>query len=111
MEATVTPGHALQLGVQLKLSSSFSACRSVRMDFIPLMAETLGGLVEDTVTTISAIGKAISAWTGYTCTSSTKHLFGRIAIALWHGNASQWLHRQPSLPPMAGADSENLEGG
>ena len=101
MEASVAPGHALQVGVQRKLSSSLSACRSVGMDFIPLVAETLG---EDTMTTISAIGKAISAWTGYTDSSSTsststKHLFRRIAIVLWRGNASLWLHRQPSLPP------------
>ena len=28
----------------------------------------------------------------------TKHLFGRLAIALWRGNAGLWLHRHPSLP-------------
>ena len=101
MEASITPGHALQVSVQRKLSSSLSACRSVGMDFIPLVAETLGGLAEDTITTISAIGKAISARTGYmdSSSTSTKHLFRRIAIALWCGNASLWLHRQPSLPP------------
>ena len=30
---------------------------------------------------------------------STKHLFGRLAIALWRGNATMWLHRTPSLAP------------
>ena len=28
----------------------------------------------------------------------SRHLFGRLAIALWSGNASLWLHRHPTLP-------------
>ena len=30
-----------------------------------------------------------------------KHLFGRLAIALWRGNATLWLRRAPALHPSA----------
>ena len=57
-EAAFTPGHALQAGVQRKLASNLSACRATGTDFIPLVAETFGGLAEDTVSTVSAIARA-----------------------------------------------------
>ena len=31
-------------------------------------------------------------------TSSTKHLFRHVVIALWRRNANLWLHHQPTLP-------------
>ena len=102
-EASFTPGHALQVGVQRKLTSSLSACRSSGTDFIPLVAEALGGLAEDAISTISAIGRAINNRTGSTdLSTSCKHLFGRVAVALWRGNANMWLHRLPTLPPSLG---------
>ena len=98
--AASTPGHALQVGIQRKLTSHLSACRSAGVDFIPIVAETLGGLAEDTILTIRSIGEAIAQRIGPQVSAScTKHLFQRFAIALWRGNASLWLHRQPTLPP------------
>ena len=100
VEASHTPGHALQVGVRRKLSAHLSVCRSTGTDFIPLVAETLGGLGEDTIRTVAAIGRAIGHRSGSPDPSSTsKHLFGRLAIALWRGNACLWLHRHPSLLP------------
>ena len=101
-EASFTPGHALQVGVNRKLASSLSTCRSAGLHFIPLVAETLGGLADDTIQTVRSIGigKAIADRVGTTDSSnSSKHLFGRLAIALWRGNACLWLHRLPTLPP------------
>ena len=46
-EAASTPGHALQVGVRRKLTSHLSACRSIGVEFIPFVMETLGGLAED----------------------------------------------------------------
>ena len=43
-EAAFSPGHALQVGVQRKLSSHLSNCRSAGLEFIPLVFETLGFL-------------------------------------------------------------------
>ena len=99
-EASFTPGHALQVGVGRKLATHLSACRSNGTDFIPLVAETLGGLAEDTIRTVRSIGHAIADRSGSLDPSTTsRHLYGRLAIALWRGNACLWLHRHPTLPP------------
>ena len=88
-EAASTPGHALQVGVCCKLTSHLSSCRSAGIEFIPLVAEILGGLAEDAITTIRAISYAIGQRTGSPdLASSTKHLFGHVTIALWRRNAS-----------------------
>ena len=81
-EAAQTPGHALQVGVQRKLTKP----SLLGTDFVPLVAETLGG---DTIRTITNISRAIED----RCSSSdsvltSKHLFGRLAVALWRGNVS-----------------------
>ena len=92
--------HALDVGVSRKLGSHLSDCRSVGMDFIPLVAETLGGLAKDTIRMTRAIGKALGKRTNPDDPStSTKHLFGRLAIALWRGNACCWIHRTPLTHP------------
>ena len=44
VEAAQTPGHALQVRVQRKLTNNLSVCRSSGIDFVPLVAEALGGL-------------------------------------------------------------------
>ena len=99
-EASHTPGHALQVAIHRKLASNLSACRSTGTDFIPLVAETLGGLAEDTIHTVRSIGRAITDRAGSPDPAITsRHLFGRFAIALWRGNASLWLHRHSTLPP------------
>ena len=47
---------------------------------------------------LQASGRAIGDRSGSPDPSSTsKHLFGRLAIALWRGNACLWLHRHPHL--------------
>ena len=99
-EVASTPGHALQVGTCRNLASNLSACRAVGAECIPLVAETLVGLSEDSIHTIRAIGRAIGLRSSSPNPSiSSKHLFGRVAIALWRGNASLWLHRHPTLPP------------
>ena len=92
-KAPSSPGHALQVGTRSKLASNLSACRAVGAECIPLVAETLGGLSEDSIHTIRAIGHDIGLHLSSPNPSiSSKHLFGRVAIALWRGNASLWLH-------------------
>ena len=99
-EAASTPGHALQVGVQRKLASHLEACRSAGVDFVPIVAEALGGLAEDSISTIRSLGIAISQRVSpQDSTTCTKQLFHRVAIALWRGNACLWLHRQPTLSP------------
>ena len=98
-EAAITPGHALQVGIRRKLSAHLSNCRAVGVDFIPLVAEALGGLAEDTIATVTRIGETLSRRLDEERSTCIGHLFHRLSIALWGGNARLLLHRQPSLPP------------
>ena len=40
--AASTPGHALNVGMQRKLTAHLSDCRAAGMDFVPIVVETLG---------------------------------------------------------------------
>ncbi len=70
--------------------------------FIPMVAETLGCLSEDSINTIRVPvpSELLSAGQRVNSPSScSKQLFHRLAIALWRGNACLWLHREHALPP------------
>ena len=49
------------MDVKHTLSSHQSACCSVVIEFIPLVAETLGGLAEDTLFTIGTLGQGAAS--------------------------------------------------
>ena len=52
----------------------------------------------DTITTICSIGQSLGQRLNSTDPAdSTKHLFGRLAVALWQVNAALWMHHQPTL--------------
>ena len=99
-EDASSSGHTLRVGVQQKLTEYLSACRSAGIDFVPLVVESLGGWCPDAISTIRSIRHAIGQRDNSTeSLLTTKHLFGPLAIALWRGNASCWIHRLPTLPP------------
>ena len=98
-DAASTQVHTLSVGVHRKLTSNLPACRAAGVDFFPIVVETLGGWCPDAVATICSIGRALGQRLNSTDPyDMTKHLFGRLAIALWRVNAGLWLHRHPSLP-------------
>lgn len=100
-DAAMSPGYALRVGVRRKLASNLPSCRLAGVECIPVVVETLGGWCQEAISTIRSIGQAL----GYRTNNhepidlSTKHLYGRLAMALWRGNASLWMRRQPSFPP------------
>ena len=81
-----------------------SGCLQISgVEFVPVVAKTLGGLADDTIQTIKVIGRAISQTTSSSSSSSsssfsTTQLFYHFAISVWRGNACLWLHHQPPLP-------------
>ena len=98
--ASFNPGHALNIGVQRKLTAHLQACRANGIHFLPIVAETLGGLGQDTIHLVRSLGKSIAQQAScQDSTSPTSQLFHRLAIALWRGNACLWIHRQQPLPP------------
>ena len=100
-EAASTPGHALEVGVQRKLSAHISACRGAGVEFSPIVAETLGGLGQDTIHLVRSLGDLIAQRVVNHLDSydPTSHLFYRLAIALWRGtHASGFTAILPSPP-------------
>ena len=62
----------------------------------PFVAETLGGLADDIYN--HSVGQAVGQRAASSIPSNcTRHLFLHVTISLWHGNASLWLHRYPTV--------------
>ena len=96
----VTPGHALEVCVRRKLSTNLPSCRAAGVECVPMVVEALGGWAPGSISTIRRIGDILGQRVNPLDPShSTKHLFGRLAITLWRGNAILWLRRAPSLAP------------
>ena len=96
--AASTQGYALHVGEERKMAAHAEACRSVGVHFVPIVAETLGGLSEVAIDTIRSIGRLQGERLGIPPPDSTRHLFQRLAISLWKGNATLWIRRQPTRP-------------
>ena len=92
-------GHALLVAEERKFASHGAACQAIGICFIPLAIESLGGMSDMTADTISSIGRLLGQRLGISPGESTRHLFQRLAISLWRGNASAWIHRSPQLAP------------
>ena len=60
--------------------------------------ETLGGWCDEAIRTIRRIGRQQGQRLGIPPAESTRHLFQRLAISLWRGNATLWINRQPIRP-------------
>ena len=89
--AAITPGHALAVGENRKMSMHASQCLAVGVSFVPLV-ESLGGWSDLAVKTLSSIGRLLGRQLGILPSDSVHHLFQRCAISLWRGNASLWLY-------------------
>ena len=96
--ASKTQGYALRVGEERKRAAHNEACSSVGVIFIPLVVESLGGWSEKAYETIARIGHLLGQRMGSPPRDSTRHLFQRLSIILWRGNANQWLHL-PTLSP------------
>ena len=96
--AASTPGYALYVGEERKMAAHAEACRSVGVYFVPIVAETLGGWSELAIDTIKSIGRLQGQRLSIPPPNSTRHLFQRLAISLWKGNATLLIRRQPTRP-------------
>ena len=94
--AAATQGHALRIGEERKLAAHQSDCQATGISFVPLVVESLGGWCEEAVHTIGRIGRLLGQRSGVPPAESTRHLFQRLSVCLWRGNATMWLERLPS---------------
>ena len=97
--AAITPGHALAVGENRKMTMHASQCQAVGVSFVPLVIESLGCWSDLAVKTLSSIGRLLGQRLGILPSDSVRHLFQQCAISLWRGNASLWLHRFPTISP------------
>ena len=92
-------GHALLVAENRKLAIHGPACQAAGISFIPLAIESLGGLSDATNKPLSSLGCLIGQHFGVPPHESSHHLFQRLAISLWRGNATAWIHRcRPPAP-------------
>ena len=71
-------------------------CRSAGASFVPLAVESLGCWSHEAALQISRIGRLVGQRLGTTPAEAVSHLFQRLSICLWRGNASMWARRLPS---------------
>ena len=101
--AAASQGHALCVAEERKIAAHLGACRFVGASFIPLVVETLGGWSKKAINTISRIGHLLGNRLGIPPWKTTRHLFQRLSISLWKGNATlSWMHQIPT--PLATVD-------
>ena len=106
-QSTIQPAadnqvHALLVAETRIFGTHGPACQAAGIPFIPLAIETQGGLSDATAEIISGIGRLIGQRFGVSPHESSRHLFQRLAISLWKGNATAWIHR--CLPPAPNVD-------
>ena len=98
VRAASVSGYALLVVRERKMAAHSETCQSVGVSFVPMVVETLGGWDEEAVRTITAIGRSQGQRLGIPPSDSTRHLFQRLAVCLWRGNASMWISCAPLHP-------------
>ena len=83
-----------------KMAAHSEACLAVGVSLVPLVVEVLGGWSDEGADTIRAIGRLQGQRLGFPTSVSTRHLFQRLAICLWWGNAGLCIRRLPFHPPI-----------
>ncbi len=91
--ASTTPGYALRVGAERKMTAHAEDCRAIGVIFVPIVVESLGGWSQEAIQIIRSIGRLQGQRLGTSPADSTRHLFQRLAISLWKGNASLWIRR------------------
>ena len=93
--AASEPGFALKVAEARKLASHNAECHNIGVLFLPVVVETLDGWSPDSIALISRIGKLVGQRLGTPPATAIKHLFQRLSITLWKGNATLWSRRLP----------------
>jgi hypothetical protein len=97
--SSTTQGYAITIGEERKRRAHEQPCQAAGVSFVPLIVETLGGWSSSALHTISSIGRQLGQRCGVDPHESTHHLYQRLSVSLWRGNAAMWSARSPTTPP------------
>ena len=89
-------GYALKVAEERKMAAPNAECRGAGVSFVPLAVESLGGWSHEAALQISRIGRLVGQRLGTTPAEAVLHLFQRLSICLWRGNAI--VGSPPSVP-------------
>ena len=92
--AALSQCHALLVWEARKFSYG-AQCQSTGIIFIPITFEALACMSSLAADTIASIGHLLEQCLGLAPQESTCHLFQRVSVCLWRGNAALWIHHCP----------------
>ena len=95
-QAAETPGHALAIAHKRKLDKSWQSCNAQGIVFLPLAVESLGAWHKSAISEVKKLGSSLARHTGEEETTTIRHLFQQLSIALAKGNAALFNNRIPS---------------
>ena len=84
----VTPGYALTVAHKRKIDKSWGPCNQQGIVFLPLAVESLGAWHKPAILEVKKLGSLLARHTGEDESTTTKHLFQQLSIALVKGNAA-----------------------
>ena len=91
--AATEPSFALKIAEARKMAAHNADYRGIGATFLPIVVETLGGWSPDSISQIARIGRLAGQRLGTLPATTIKHLFQRLSIILWKGNATLWSSR------------------
>ena len=104
-ESAVTQGHALKVAADRKIAVHGPRCQQAGIQFFPLPVETLGGWSTGAASVLKDIGHRQAARLDNLPSATIHHLFQRLSICLWRGNASMWINNSSApLPYLDGIE-------
>ena len=98
--SAATDGYAVTRAFERKVAKAGEACRAEGIDFIPVAADTLGGLHSVAVEQVKKLGSSLARHQGQEEEEVIRHLFQRLSLVLMRGNAQLLVNRMPpeSMP-------------
>ena len=99
-KAATIQGSALSVAEERKRAAHADACAAAGISFSPMAVETIGGWGEEATETIRCIGRLQGLRLGLDPLETISHLFQRLSVSLWRGNAAMWAARASVVPPL-----------
>ena len=93
--SAATDGYAVTKAFERKIAKAGEACRAEGISFVPLAADTLGGLHSVAVQQVKKLGAALARHQGQEEQEVVRHLFQRLGLVLMRGNAQLLVNRMP----------------